>query len=271
MTKLKLSFSTLGCPEWSFSDIISTARDLGYSGIEIRGVMREMFAPKMKIFDAENIEKTKKTLENTGIEIPILTTGAYLSDMSQIPLAEFEILSYAQLAQKLGVKYLRVMGEKTPAPTGEGRVNELAEQYERMCELVKETGVTLLLETNGILADSTEMKKLMEKVSSENKGVLWDMHHPYRYFGEDISTTLGNIGKYIKHVHIKDSVMKDGTMKYVLTGYGDMPIAEGVKSLNDMGYEGYYSYEWVKRWVPEIEGSGIAFHRYSSYLNSIKL
>ncbi len=271
MTKLKLSFSTLGCPEWSFADILSTARDLGYSGIEIRGMMREMFAPKMKIFDQDNIEKTKQTLASSGIEIPILTTGAYLSDMSQIPLAEFEIVSYAQLAQKLGVKYLRVMGEKTPEPSGEGRVSEITAQYDRLCEMVKDTGVTLLIETNGILADSAAMKQLMENAKSENKGVLWDMHHTHRYFNEDVNTTVENIGKYIKHVHLKDSSMKDGKLKYVLTGYGDMPIVEGIKALNAIGYDGYYSYEWVKRWVPEIEGSGIAFHRYSSYLNSIKL
>ncbi len=271
MDKIKLSFSTLGCPEWSFADIISTARDLGYQGVEIRGVMREMFAPKMKIFDAENIEKTKKTLADTGIQIPILTTGAYLSDTSQVPLAEMEVLAYAQLAQKLGVKYLRVMGEKTPEPSGEGRVGEIAEQYAKLCELVKNTGVTLLIETNGILADSVAMKKLMESVPAKNKGVLWDIHHTYRYFNEDVDTTVSNIGKYIKHVHIKDSVMNGDKIKYVLTGYGDMPIAEAIKALCDIGYDGYYSYEWVKRWVPEIEGSGIAFHRYSSYLNSIKL
>ncbi len=270
MTDIKLSFSTLGCPEWSFPDIIATARDLGFSGIEIRGVMREMFAPKMKIFEGEMIEKTKQTLKNAGLEIPMLTTGAYLSDQSQIPLAEFEIISYAQLAKKLGVKYLRIMGEKTPEPSGEGRVCELAEQYTRLCDMVKDTGVTLLIETNGILADSNEMKKLMERVEGENAGVLWDMHHPYRYFREDVKTTLDNIGSYIKHVHIKDSYMDGDRIKYTLMGYGDVPVAEGVSALKAMGYEGYYSYEWVKRWVPELEGSGIAFHRYSSFMNSIK-
>lgn len=270
MTDIKLSFSTLGCPEWSFPDIIATARDLGFSGIEIRGVMREMFAPKMKVFEGENIEKTKQTLKNAKLEIPILTTGAYLSDPSQIPLAEFEIISYAQLAKKLGVKYLRIMGEKTPDLSGEGRVGELAEQYARFCDMIKDTGVTLLMETNGILSDSAEMKKLMKSVNRENMGVLWDMHHPYRYFHEDVKTTLDNIGEYIKHVHIKDSYMDGDKVKYTLMGYGDIPVAEGVKALNALDYEGYYSYEWVKRWVPELEGSGIAFHRYSSFMKSIK-
>ncbi|HZZ74771.1 MAG TPA: sugar phosphate isomerase/epimerase, partial [Puia sp.] len=31
---LKLSFSTLGCPDWSFDKIIEFARDNQYSGIE---------------------------------------------------------------------------------------------------------------------------------------------------------------------------------------------------------------------------------------------
>ncbi len=32
---MKISFSTLGCPGWSYEDILSTAKDLGFNGIEI--------------------------------------------------------------------------------------------------------------------------------------------------------------------------------------------------------------------------------------------
>ena len=73
---MKLSFSTLGCPEWQWNDIYATARDLGYDGVEIRGIGREMFAPKMSIFSRENIEKTKKTIEDAGLCIPLFTTAA---------------------------------------------------------------------------------------------------------------------------------------------------------------------------------------------------
>jgi hypothetical protein len=41
-TSLKLSFSTLGCPDWSFDKIIDFARDNQYSGIEVRGILRQM-------------------------------------------------------------------------------------------------------------------------------------------------------------------------------------------------------------------------------------
>ena len=37
---MKLSFSTLGCPKLSFRDVLSIAKDLGYDGIELRGIMQ---------------------------------------------------------------------------------------------------------------------------------------------------------------------------------------------------------------------------------------
>ena len=47
---MKLAFSTLGCPGWSFEEIFATAKDLGMDGIEIRGIGTEMYAPKAAPF-----------------------------------------------------------------------------------------------------------------------------------------------------------------------------------------------------------------------------
>ena len=35
---MKLSFSTLGCPRWTLKEIVATAKDLGFDGVEIRGI-----------------------------------------------------------------------------------------------------------------------------------------------------------------------------------------------------------------------------------------
>ncbi|MEO5907985.1 MAG: twin-arginine translocation signal domain-containing protein, partial [Ginsengibacter sp.] len=37
-----LSFSTLGCPDWSFETILDFAVSKDYNGIEIRGIKREL-------------------------------------------------------------------------------------------------------------------------------------------------------------------------------------------------------------------------------------
>ena len=41
---MKISFSTLACPEYSWSDIYSMAKDIGFNGIEIRGLGNDIFA-----------------------------------------------------------------------------------------------------------------------------------------------------------------------------------------------------------------------------------
>jgi len=47
-------------------------------------------------------------------------------------------------------------------------------------------------------------------VANDAVAALWDMHHPYRFFNESPETTVQNLGAYIKHVHVKDSVMENG-------------------------------------------------------------
>jgi Sugar phosphate isomerases/epimerases len=270
---MKLSFSTLGCPDWSFGDIFSVASDLGYNGIEIRGIADEIYAPKIEIFSKANIEKTKAKFAKAHIEIPILTTGAYLCGNDNIESAEFEVKDYVMLAQSLGVKYVRVLGEKDPHPDIEMSKDDfdaLCGRYSELCKFAAAHDVGLLIETNGFLAETAHMKALMERVNLPNAGVIWDIHHPFRFYGESIETTVANIGKYIKHVHVKDSVKgSNGKITYMLTGYGDVPVSDALKAMSDIGYDGYVSYEWVKRWARELAEPGIAFYQYIEFMRNL--
>ena len=78
---MKLCFSTIGCPDWRFADIVSAATDLGYSAIEIRGVEGEIYAPAIKEL-TDDFPRTKELLDRTGIKIATLTSGAALADHS---------------------------------------------------------------------------------------------------------------------------------------------------------------------------------------------
>ena len=44
---MKISFSTLGCPRWSWREILATACDLGYGGVEVRGVGNDISVPSI--------------------------------------------------------------------------------------------------------------------------------------------------------------------------------------------------------------------------------
>ena len=79
------------------------------------------------------------------------------------------------------------------------------------------------METNGMFADTAVLKEFMEDIDDQNKGVLWDINHPYRFNGESVEQTMSNIGEYVKYVHIKDSAVESEVTAYKLLGYGTRP------------------------------------------------
>ena len=267
---MKLSFSTLACPDWSFREVYATAADLGYDGVEIRGIADEMYAPKIYNFTDEKIESAKAHFAKRNLEIPILTSGAAVLGRASFEDTKKEISEYSALAAKLGVKYVRVLMEETPDPVIVPDFEYAAKCYRELCAIAKEYGVTLLTETNGFLADSKVCRRFMETVGAENMGIIWDVHHPYRFFDEKPADTVENIGKYIKHVHFKDSVKgSNGRITYMLTGYGDFPFEDVIVALKEIGYDGYLSYEWVKRWSRELAEPGVALFQYINYIKGL--
>lgn len=264
---MKLSFSTLGCPGWSFDEIIAAAGDLGYDGVEIRGVGRDLYAPKAKPFLAANISTTTEKLKSKGIEISCLTSGALLNDTDEAEKNIEEAIDYIDLASAMGVKYVRILGDTNPHP-GTVALDKVAESLKKVSDYAENKNVTVLVETNGVLADSKIMASLVEKVDSKGLGVLWDIHHTFRYFNEKPADTFSCLGKYIKHVHVKDSVLKDGKIVYKMMGYGDVPVCEAFEVLKSNGYSGFISLEWVKRWCLELEEPGVVFAHFINYMKN---
>ncbi len=265
---MKLAFSTLGCPDWTFGEMMSTAKDLGFDAIEIRGIEKEVFAPFARPFKEKHIESTIEKLKDMGVEISLLATGVCVGDVNHIESALGEAVVYIDLASKLGVKFVRVMISNKPYAEN-SNIDSAVIVYQKICDYAKTKGVIPLIETNAELADSKVMKEFMEDVNRENSGVLWDVHHPYRYYNETPEETYKNIGKYVKYIHVKDSVSEDGKVKYRLMGKGDVPVKKALEILKENGYDSYVTLEWVKRWCPDLEEAGIVFSHFVNYIKPI--
>lgn len=256
---MKIGFSTLGCPNWTYNEVTATAKDLGYDGVEIRGIASEMYAPKMKVFSDENLQKS---LERLGeLEIPILTSNACVATSVNIEKSVQEAMEYMELAGKIGAKYIRIMPTNR-AMLDDGDYDLALSYYKAFAKYGEKYGVTPLMETNGMFCDSSLLRKFMLETGEKNIGVLWDIHHPYRYGRESIAETLRNIGDFVKYVHIKDSIRENGATAYKMIGNGDLPLKEAVNGLKEIGYDGYITLEWVKRWQPDLAEPGIVFARF---------
>lgn len=262
---MKLCFSTLGCPEWSYADIISFASDLGFNGVEVRGVLGELYTPAIPDFAPARIETTKKKLESLHLSIPCLASSCDLNDESVVSSAK----AYIDTAHMLGTPYVRLLGDPTPNPQGDICTKIIVPNLCEIADYAKSKGVMPLIETNGFFAKTRILLALLQEIGRDNIGVLYDIHHPYRFFGESPAYTLKNVGPYIKHVHIKDSVMEGKKVNYRMLGEGTIPVKDAIRALEDSGYEGFYSLEWVKRWDLSLEDADIAFVQFKGFMESL--
>jgi len=263
---MKLSFSTLGCPDFTWPDIYSVAKDFGFDGIEMRGLGDNIFDVHARPFSDEGLPETLKLLKKLKLEIPCLSSGCCIADDSRIKENQKELMEYIDLASKLGSGYIRILGDYTAAPEVEIDDDVVLAGLLRLVPYAEAKGVTLLLETNGVYSDTGRLAGLLARAKSDAVGALWDIHHPYRYAGEAPEKTVQNLGAYIKYTHIKDSLMEEGKVSYRMMGEGDLPIDGTMRALRSINYEGYVSLEWLKRYAPDLTDPGIVFPHYANFM-----
>jgi sugar phosphate isomerase/epimerase len=97
--------------------------------------------------------------------------------------------------------------------------------------------------------------------------LLWDAHHTFADGHEQPEQTVVELGTWIRHTHLKDSVPDTKGRKYVLTGTGDVPVERQVMALRKIGYKGYYCFEWEKLWHPDLQEPEVAFPDYERVMS----
>jgi fatty-acyl-CoA synthase len=266
---MKLAFSTIGCPGYDWADVYTMASDLGFDGIEIRGLGRTPYAPAARPFTPRYIDETISMLAVLGLEISCFSTNNELADPAKHDENVAEVIQYIHLARKMGTQYVRVLSWDVPQPTGATDDEYLVSIVRELTSVAEQEGVTLLIETSSDYADTKRLAKVIDAVDSPAFGALWDMHHPYRFFGETPEQTVANLGRRIKYVQVKDSVMtEDGHIGYRLMGDGDMPLYQMFSALDAINFEGYVTLEWVARWASDVAlgEPGTVFPQFLDYM-----
>lgn len=266
----KLAFSTLGCPKWELSKILEFAQANGFAGVELRGLMGSLDLPSRPQFAPERIAQTKKEIADDGIKIACLSssTELHVADAAKRTEGIADGKRFIDLAQMLGAPYVRVFGNKFEDGTREEVIARVAAGIHEMAEYAGPQGVTVILESHGDFVDSSTLQEVLTRANSKHAGLLWDAHHTYVDGHEQPEHTVAELGKWIRHTHLKDSVPEGKDRKYVLTGKGDVPVERQVEALRKIDYQGYYCFEWEKVWHPDLLEPEVAF---PDYVRAIKV
>ena len=254
-----LAFSTLACPNWSWEQAVQKAVEYGYQGLELRGVEGEMDLTKAAPFTGNRLPTTKRELSDRGLAIPCLDTSCRFDQEASINNNIDEGKRHIDLAAALNAPYIRVFGDRIPdSRSREKIIGQVVEGLLALAQHAEGTSVQVLLESHSDFAYLQNLLDVLRAVHHPQVGVLWDVHHPYRFFSEPLAETYARLKDRIRHVHLKDSVATDGGVRYCLMGQGDVPLVEVLRLLSSGGYDGWIAFEWEKRWHPEIEEPEVA-------------
>jgi sugar phosphate isomerase/epimerase len=267
--RLPIGFSTLGSPKWDWIQTLDFAAAHGFAAVELRGLQESMDLSKRPEFQPGRIAQTRRELADRGLAVPCLGASVNLHEQNadRLAAATAETRRFIDVASALGTPYVRVFGnEYVPGMTREAVLAFIGRGLRDLGEYGRPRGVTVLLESHGAFVDSPTLLELMRLADSPNVAILWDAHHTF-VAGETPERSVAQLGRYIRHTHLKDSVASGTDRKYVLTGDGEVPVRRQIEALVKIGYRGYYSFEWEKRWHPEIAEPEVAIAQYATVVS----
>jgi sugar phosphate isomerase/epimerase len=272
--KMQLAFSSIGCPDWPLDRIVKFARDKGYQGIELRGLLRELDLPRSSDFNSpEKIRAARKLVEDNGLKFVCLGASAPLHH-PEGPKREQSIdegKRFIDLAEALGCPYVRVFPNNLPKDQDKAVTLQLIRQgLQTLGDHAAKTKVAVLMETHGDLIQTADIAEVMQGVERPNVGLVWDFTNMWSVTKEAPISVYPKLAPYIRHVHVKDYKMQDGKMRYTLLGQGMAPAFQALDLLQRAGYKGFYSFEWEKLWHPELEEPDTALEHYVQMMRSFE-
>ena len=228
-----------------------------------------MDLPKSPQFVGTAAATSLKDLRALGLRVACVSSSANLhhKDPAERAKQMDEAKRFVELATRLEAPYVRVFGNNwVEGETHDATLARVADGMRELVAATKGAGVEIIIESHGDFTDSTTLKTLLE--AAPGTGLLWDTHHTVVAGKEKPADTYATLGKWVRHTHVKDSVPGPDASKpedraYVLTGTGQVPVKEIVRTLVSGGYGGYICFEWEKKWHPEIAEPEVAIPQFA--------
>jgi sugar phosphate isomerase/epimerase len=268
---MKISFTTLACPAWSFEKILGEAARLGYQGIEIRGIGDEMRADRMPVFSEDNAEKTKKLFAEKGLAIAGFGSSVKFHDDAEYENALEEGRLAIDVCERMGIPGLRVFGDSIENENVRAHtLTQISKGLRILCEYARGKNVDILQEVHGDFNTLENIMPIIEAVKDcPEFGILWDIGNSDSSYGDGWREFYAGIKPLVRHVHIKDHKRAGGQYIICPPGEGDVPIADITDTLRRDGFNGWYSFEWEKKWHPEIAGPETVLPGYIAYMKQL--
>ena len=261
---MKLSFSTKGWHDISFSDLCAIANDVRYEGIEPHNIRGTFFSEPGSAFGAHTATVTLRTLQEKHLSLPAVDVIGDIADPSGYDETEFR--DCIDLAAGFRIPNVRIRAKTVPENEIAAAIERVYDRVRVLLPLAEERGVSLLIETSGLFCRTDRLRDFLDRFASDRLGALWQASAAYLEGGESAGTIIKNLGAYVRHVHLTDARREGDRVEYCLAGEGELPIADVMLALRSVNYDGFLSLVWDPAWCPELADIEIILSQFAGYM-----
>lgn len=249
---MKLSYTIRHWPDLDWGRFCAAAADAKLSGLEIDSMRNPVLTGKNSPANPELAAAARRQLADLNLSIPCV--GVEGDPVK--PESAGELAAALEAARNLLVPYvvLHTTCEDTKAVIAalEGPVA----QAER-------SGVTLLLETIGGMADTGRLVEVLDYFACDHLAACWNTHSTCLMQRETPEQTITNLGAYVRHVRLTDGAAT-GTPE--LAGEGALPMRELMNALRSVNYDGFISLVWDPAWVAGLDNLEMILTHYAVHM-----
>ena len=248
-------FSTLGCPEMSLPEVCNLLAEFNLCELEIRTLENRVDLPQWSREHGWTPARAAVLLALNGIHFRV--AGSSFKLVGNDEKSRAELVEFCDWAESWGARFVRAFGGSSWGQhLVEKDLEQAAEAVKWWRQEKQKRGwrIELLLETHDAFSASAPCRELQARLD-EPVGIIWDSHHTWRLGGETPRESWSHLGPWVRHVHVKDSMLKPSARHpytYVLPGDGEMPLAETIAVLRENNFSGCVSFEWEKMWHPYL-------------------
>lgn len=177
----------------------------------------------------------------------------------------------AEVCARMGIPALRVFGNDIPDKARAAETIAFACQgIRKVCERAADQGVQTLLEVHGDFNTVEAMRLVAQEMAARR---AW---HPLgrRAQRQDLRRRLpallcGRAAAPAPRPHQGLPPRGERAVHPLPVGEGDIPLPEIVRTLLRDGYDGYFSLEWEKKWVPSLAEPEEVFPAFVRYMRAL--
>ena len=169
---MKFSFSDNLVKSSSFIELCNFVQSYGFDGVEISDVKKEISQHVDSIFRSSITVDAKRKLVNRHISIPVI---AYPSIIDENTDAN-DVIKYLEFASLASASGIVIKMESVP--------NNLYDILLPSVRFAEENGVSILIETYGVLKKTEKVLEIINEFGSASIKVCWDVRETFFNAGE---------------------------------------------------------------------------------------